>query len=184
MGDQIRVSELIEQIREIGQNLIRLSSSTSGDNQSNNESAIVFRSESDIDEFSTERLRLFAHMARQEYESRFSRTSIINRNIFGEPAWDMLLDLFVARVEGVRLSVKAVCIASQVPPTTALRWITVLENEGLVDKSQDSADGRRLWIELSDLGMHRMFAYFKDLTSKSVNQYSFKFAAPSPRGGQ
>ncbi|MEZ5655102.1 MAG: hypothetical protein R3E04_04340 [Sphingobium sp.] len=42
-------------------------------------------------------------------------------SIFGEAAWDMLLDLFVSRSENKRVSVSSLCIASGVPATTALR---------------------------------------------------------------
>ena len=42
-----------------------------------------------------------AARARKIYEDRRSRPSIFgNEELFGEPAWDILLDLYIAHVEG------------------------------------------------------------------------------------
>ena len=42
----------------------------------------------------------------------------------------MLLDLTAARAEHTRVSVTSLCIASGVPPTTALRWIGQMSDAG------------------------------------------------------
>jgi DNA-binding MarR family transcriptional regulator len=86
------------------------------------------------------------------YRSRRARAASFNGhgNLFGEPAWDILLDLFIAREAGRRVSVSSACIAADVPPTTALRWLSVLEQRGLVKRRADPSDGRRIHIELSD----------------------------------
>ena len=69
--------------------------------------------------------------------------------LFADPAWDMLLDLFVQRCRGRRVSVTSLCIASQVAPTTALRWIKLLEEHRLVQREVDATDARRNFISLS-----------------------------------
>jgi hypothetical protein len=52
------------------------------------------------------------------------------KGLFGEPAWDILLDLFIAHCRGDDLQVSSVCIEASVPSTTILRWIARLESEG------------------------------------------------------
>jgi hypothetical protein len=182
MGDEIRISELLETIGDIGQSLLRLSNTARRDSDADSDPMAGSRSESDINEISTQKLRDFAHKARNEYQSRLRRNSIVGRNLFGEPAWDILLDLFVARVEGIRLSVKAVCIGSQVPYGTAFRWIAVLESEGFLVRFPDPADGRRVWVELSDFGLHRMYQYFRDQTSHSTVQVDIQHVSPAEGG--
>jgi hypothetical protein len=44
--------------------------------------------------------------------------------LFADPAWDILLDLAAARIDGRMVAVSSLCIAAAVPATTALRWIT------------------------------------------------------------
>jgi DNA-binding MarR family transcriptional regulator len=62
----------------------------------------------------------------------------------------MLLDLAAARLEGNRVSVSSLCIASAVPTTTALRWIRSLSEAGIFERRTDENDARRTWIALSD----------------------------------
>jgi DNA-binding MarR family transcriptional regulator len=89
---------------------------------------------------------LALYRARRARESSFGD----HGDLFGEPAWDTLLDLFVAREAGRRVSVSSACIAADVPATTALRWLSLLEQRGLVERCADSGDGRRIYIGLSD----------------------------------
>ena len=72
-----------------------------------------------------------------------------NRQLFGEPAWDILLDLYIAQTRGKMVSVSSACIASGVPSTTALRYLAVLEEEGMIERQHDPADARRSWIKLT-----------------------------------
>ena len=81
----------------------------------------------------------------------------------------MLLDLTAARVEHTRVSVTSLCIASGVPPTTALRWIGQLTEAGLLQRVEDETDRRRVFISLSDHGAEAMARYFAKL-GKSAAQ--------------
>jgi DNA-binding MarR family transcriptional regulator len=87
--------------------------------------------------------------AQRLYQQRRLRDQFFHADIFAEPAWDMLLDLFAAAEKGQRIYVTSLCIAAAVPATTALRWITLLEKRGLVVKVKDDEDGRKFWIELA-----------------------------------
>ena len=82
--------------------------------------------------------------------ARRLRDQYFRSELFADPAWDMLLDLMAARLEGQRVAVSSLCIAAAVPATTALRWIKTLTDHGLFVRVADPQDGRRVYIELSD----------------------------------
>ncbi len=73
--------------------------------------------------------------------------------LFEDPAWDMLLDLFAAALEGAKVSVSSLCIAAAVAPTTALRWIGRMTEAGLFVRSPDPEDRRRAFVGLSDAAL-------------------------------
>lgn len=104
---------------------------------------------------------LWAEMAREHYRSRRRRDKIFGSEaLFGEPAWDILLDLFIAAKENRRVSVMSACIGAAVPSTTALRWITALEREHLLMREDDPVDARRTYVGLSPQGYSAMVDYF------------------------
>ncbi|MGE7205309.1 hypothetical protein ACQKJZ_06480 [Sphingomonas sp. NPDC019816] len=82
--------------------------------------------------------------------------------IFGEPAWDILLDLFIAYEDGKSQSVSATCIGACVPQTTGLRWIAMLEREGLVHSWHGERDGRYRMLGLTPAGVETMVRYLRD----------------------
>jgi len=66
-----------------------------------------------------------------------------------------------ARLEQSRVAVSSLCIAAAVPATTALRWIRTLTDHGLFVRRADPDDGRRIFIELSDIAGDALAAYFQ-----------------------
>jgi DNA-binding MarR family transcriptional regulator len=105
--------------------------------------------------------RLDASFIRSIIRVRRLRDHFFQSDLFADPAWDMLLDLMAARVERQRVAVSSLCIAAAVPPTTALRWIKGLCDQGLFVRIADPEDGRRVFIELSSETAARMEAYLK-----------------------
>ncbi|WP_443969829.1 MarR family transcriptional regulator [Sphingobium sp. CR28] len=87
------------------------------------------------------------------------RERFLPEDLFADPAWDMLLDLFAARLAGERVSVSSLCIAAAVPPSTALRWIGQLTDRGIFQRVDDPVDGRRAFIELSDKAAQALSAW-------------------------
>ncbi|MEE4450009.1 winged helix DNA-binding protein [Novosphingobium resinovorum] len=111
---------------------------------------------------------IWVELARQTYDDRRRRTKIFrSEELFGEPAWDILLDLFIAAKERRRVSVTSACIGSAVPSTTALRWIAILEKQGLLMREADPGDARRVYVKLSARGYAAMLEYFAS-ASRSV----------------
>lgn len=100
-------------------------------------------------------------LARQTYALRRKRAAIFgNPDLFGEPAWDILLDLYIAKGEGKQVSVSSACIGSAAPPTTGLRWLGVLADEGLVVREADADDHRRVLVRLTPAGQAAMDRFF------------------------
>ncbi len=102
-------------------------------------------------------------LVRQMIRQRQLRSRYFGNELFADPAWDMLLDLTAARAEHIRVSVTSLCIASAVPPTTALRWIGQMIEAGLLHRVEDEADRRRAFITLSDKAADAMARYFAEL---------------------
>jgi len=82
-------------------------------------------------------------------------------DLFADPAWDMLLELYAIKCEDRRISISKLSFAAGVPSTTALRWIDKLEVEGLVVRTEDPMDARRVWIALSPSGLAAMDSYLR-----------------------
>lgn len=107
------------------------------------------------------RRSVYAEFARQAYATRRRRSTIFdNDELFGEPAWDILLDLYIAHVENKAVSVSSACIGSAAPPTTGLRWLGVLAEQDLIKREHDPDDQRRVLVRLTERGLEAMDEYF------------------------
>jgi hypothetical protein len=101
-----------------------------------------------------------AKTLRDIIKTRRLRDRYFAADLFADPAWDILLDLKAAALEGQSVSVSSLCIAASVPPTTALRWITAMTESGMLVRRQDPDDARRVFIELSDESSAKLDDYF------------------------
>lgn len=101
-----------------------------------------------------------AAAVRKIIKGRRARERFFADSLFADPAWDIMLDLYAAHYEGRQVSVSSLCIASAVPGTTGLRWIKTMTDDGLLVRVDDQADGRRVFIKLSDEARIRLDAYF------------------------
>ena len=110
---------------------------------------------------------LRADAARVQF-SRNWRRKELDSEILGEPAWDILLALFVVDNDRRRLSVTELAKMTQTPPTTALRWVAVLENRELVRRRQNPFDQRVVHVELTDKGRRSMESYFMRLREAAI----------------
>lgn len=106
-----------------------------------------------------------AAQVRAIIRSRRSRDRFFRPDIFGEPAWDMLLDLAASAAEGREVAVSSLCIAAAVPTTTALRWIRGLCDAGMFERRNDPLDARRAFISLSDEATAAMARYLAQAPS-------------------
>jgi hypothetical protein len=111
---------------------------------------------------------LAASLVRNSIKARDFRERIFGDKLFVDPAWNMMLELFYAELSNYRVSVSSLCIASRVAPTTALRWIKMLENEGVFIRERDPNDGRRIFVDLSPSSSGGMQRYFNAINSLPI----------------
>jgi hypothetical protein len=97
-----------------------------------------------------------ATIATSIYRTRQQRARYFDAALFGEPAWDMLLDLFIARVRGARVSTTSLCLAAKVPQATGLRWVGELVKAGLARRYRAPDDARLKLVEISNEGFRLM----------------------------
>ncbi len=76
-------------------------------------------------------------------------TSQFGTDIFADPAWDIILDLYIHNSKNQDVCVTSACAAAMVPITTALRYITVLSDRGMIERSRNHKDGRSYLLRLS-----------------------------------
>lgn len=112
--------------------------------------------------------RVTEAMVRSILSERRSRSEFFKDDLFADPAWDMLLELYASELAQHRISVSRLCEGAAVPPTTALRWIKRLEDEGLLVREGDPLDARRVHVRLSTDASSRMSAYFQRLGTFSA----------------
>jgi len=107
-------------------------------------------------------LSALAEFARAQYAHRLQSNRIFGFEVSSDPAWNMLLDLFIQRVEGKRVSVSSACVASAAPMTTALRYLDMLEERGLLARVPDLLDKRRILVELAPDALLKMATHLSD----------------------
>jgi DNA-binding MarR family transcriptional regulator len=95
------------------------------------------------------------------FNERNRRTQFFSKSIFGEPAWEMLLSLYV--LDGRRVTIGRLVGLIDAPQTTALRWLEYLERKPYVVRRSDPDDRRVVCIEIADEGRELLDAYFSTL---------------------
>lgn len=148
-----------EAMRDLAAMLLRLADSIDQNWQPSNVRSL-YRWPSSLSRIERNAANL-AVMARVISTQRNRRRDYISHDLLGEPAWDMLLDLFVQYAGGARVSTTSLCIASQVPTSTALRYIGLLEETGYVSRSPSDADRRVTFVSLTELGVISMGNYLE-----------------------
>lgn len=98
--------------------------------------------------------------ARSQLRGRHIRKQYFGRDFFAEPAWEILLALYVADASGARLTTGKLAEWIETPPTTVVRWLRVLEEHSLVGRSEHPTDRRIIFIRLLDAGRSALDDYF------------------------
>jgi DNA-binding MarR family transcriptional regulator len=113
---------------------------------------------------------LLGVLAQEVLRDRRRRARHLPSRLLGEPAWDILLDLYGAACRGQTVSVSQACLAADAPASTALRWLHHLAAEGLVERWPDPNDARRHYIRLTGRGVEQMTAYFSECRGELVGE--------------
>lgn len=97
-------------------------------------------------------------LAEEELRRRRLRIRHFPKCYFSEGAWAILLDLFVCQHRGRKVSTISACLASEVPETTALRWLEVLEKDGFIRREAAGSDRRVKYVTLTECGHEAVHA--------------------------
>ena len=93
---------------------------------------------------------------------RQARADFLPPAMFGEPAFDILLALYIeGDAQPVRIS--TLVDAAGTPMTTTLRWVNALEREQLVECEAQPSDRRTHMVRLSEHGRAKMNVYLSEV---------------------
>lgn len=88
--------------------------------------------------------------------ARRGREESFGRELFSDPAWDVLLELYAAHLGERSVSVSELAASIGTPPTTTARWVAALASRGLVATELDPRTANRVWVKLSAEGTSKM----------------------------
>ena len=102
--------------------------------------------------------------ARQAWEARRERERIFGSSLGPDPAWDLLLELFIAKGEGREATAATVSAASGLPEATVLRCIAHLADARLVGRQPHPFDTETVYLTLTD----RAVAMISDFLARTM----------------
>jgi CheY-like chemotaxis protein len=88
------------------------------------------------------------------------RSKYFSSDLFADPCWEMLLDLYDASLGQAEVTVTSLGAASGVPLTTALRRMEALQSHNLIIRIEDRDDKRRTIMKLTDAGLQAVEGFF------------------------
>lgn len=88
--------------------------------------------------------------------ARRSREAMFGANLFAEPAWDVLLELYAAKLGTRTTCVTDLARAIGVPQSTTKRWVALLEARGLVAREHLTPGQSGSRISLTEAGESKM----------------------------
>lgn len=106
---------------------------------------------------------LDAVLVKKLIRAEYSRARVIGGKILGDPAWNILLDLLLASLEGRHVAVSSACIVAGVATTTALRLVNRMVEDQVLVRIPDENDGRRHFLAIEPTVEQALKAYILDL---------------------
>lgn len=96
--------------------------------------------------------------AREILDDRRRREDVLGRAMFGEPAWDILLWLYVLS-SGPRQTVSSLANLINASKSTTLRWVDYLDSQRLIRREPHPTDRRAAFVELTEKGRGALGVY-------------------------
>lgn len=109
-----------------------------------------------------------ARLAHWALMARRLREEVIGSDLFSDPAWDILLDLYAALGRGVCVEASSVSLIAGVPPSTGRRWVSKLIDLGLIERAKGQPDQRFTYLGLSAKGREIMEVFMDRLAGKGM----------------
>ena len=97
--------------------------------------------------------------ARIVFNSRRLRERYFDSQLFGEPAWDILLLLYIADQSSERLTATRLGELIHVPPTSVARWLNHLEAAQFIERQAHPTDRRIIFLKLLEKGRAQLDSY-------------------------
>ena len=113
---------------------------------------------------------LLCNVAKNLLRMRQDRHDLFPSDFFSEAPWNIILDLFVHEIEQRRVSVTSACVAAQVPATTALRWVAVLEDANFIARERCPKDGRIAYLTLTDTALELIKQYLRAIAYTDLSR--------------
>lgn len=100
-------------------------------------------------------------MARSELKARQRQKKIVSEaGVFGEPAFEILLDVYIAGAEDRRLTATQVCANVGVSVTIGDRYMAILERQGLISRNRSKSDFRCTYVRPTRLGTEKIDEFY------------------------
>jgi hypothetical protein len=99
-------------------------------------------------------------LVRNHITTLAQREEILGSDLFGDPAWELLLEGFAAALCNERLTTSAMIGRAKLPPSTTSRWLSKLETDGLLQREADPFDARANLISLTPRAFEGLVRYF------------------------
>ena len=90
--------------------------------------------------------------------TRRARFDHFDEEWFGDAAWDILLETYVAQRAGQPVAIGVLSARAGLAPTTVLRWLDRLEINGFVVRERAVGDKKRIYLRLSQDAIDRLEA--------------------------
>lgn len=119
--------------------------------------SIINGNTADNDPRSRFKRRALLYKSAQKMQS-FQRLkqSVLGPMLSSEPCWEILVALYIAWSQEIKISVTDLSHETQIPAATVVRWVAALEKNILIHKQADKRDGRRTWVSLSKKGLEKI----------------------------
>ena len=101
--------------------------------------------------------------AERLYAERRRRDALFPDGLFGEPAWDLLLAMFVARDRNQAMILCKAYKAAGVTDTTGRRLLDRMEADGLITRRRAPRSRKMRIVELTDRAVERLTDYLANV---------------------
>lgn len=81
---------------------------------------------------------------------RRARSAVFGTGLFSDPAWDILLELYAARLGKRTMLLPELARATETPVSTTRRWVAALNERDLVNVSTNLMEPDWIRVELTD----------------------------------
>lgn len=109
-----------------------------------------------------------AQLAAWAVMARRLREVVIGDDLFSDPAWDILLDLYAALDRGDRVPATSIASMAGVPASTGRRWARKLVERGFLEREKDRRDHRLTYVRLTAKGRDIMTDFMVRLAAKGL----------------